>query len=260
LNDVLLLHGQPGHGRDWDRVAAALGSRWRPIAIDRPGWDGRSTAADVAGNALAAVRSLDEAGVSRATIAGHSWGAAVAAWVASAYPKRVDALVLAAPSANRASLVWLDQLLGAPGVGYGLGAAALGGPGYALALAPVRRAVARSLALDERYLASIGALLRTPAAWRSFSFEQRALVRDLPELERRVAGISAPATILAGDRDRIVPLSSARLLAKQIPGAKLLVLPGAGHLLAARHPERIAEAIVSAGAPRGRAVSGVSLD
>ena len=259
-NHVLLLHGQPGHGRDWDRVVAALGSPWQATAFDRPGWDGLSRAVDVPGNAFVAARRLDDAGVARATVVGHSWGAAVAAWMASAYPDRVEALVLTAPSANRASLVWLDQLLGAPGVGYGLGVAALGGPGYALAASPVRQLIARSLGLDERYLESIGAVLRTPAAWRSFWSEQRSLIRDLPELERRVMGITAPTTILAGDRDRIVPLSSARLLAKQIPGAKLVVLRRAGHLLAARYPGRIAEAIASAGAARGRAVSRVSLD
>ncbi len=259
-NHVLLLHGQPGHARDWDQVVAALDPQCGAIAVDRPGWDGRSRAVDLAGNALAAVAALDRADVSRATIVGHSWGAAAAAWMASAYPERVHSLVLVAPSANRASLVWLDQLLGAPAVGYGLGVVALGGPGYALAAAPVRRAIGRSLSLDERYLDSAGALLRSPAAWRSFWFEQRALARDLPHLERHLGDISAPTTILAGERDRIVPLSSARLLTKQIPGARLVVLPGAGHLLAARHPGAIARAIDSACAARGRAVSGVSVD
>ena len=259
-NRVLLLHGQPGRARDWDQVLAALAPQCRPTAVDRPGWDGRTQAVDLAGNALAAVAALDRVDVSRATIVGHSWGAAVAAWMAIAYPERVRSLVLVAPSANRASLVWLDQVLGAPGVGYGLGVLALGGPGCALAAAPVRRAIGRLLSLDERYLDSAGALLRSPAAWRSFWFEQRALARDLPALERRLGDISAPTTILAGDHDRIVPLSSAQLLSRQIPGARLVVLPRAGHLLAARHPGAIAGAIESACAARGPAVSGVSVD
>ncbi len=260
MTDVLLLHGQPGLARDWDRVVAALPDGWRTLAIDRPGWDGRSRATDLAGNAAAAIRALERADVGRATVVGHSWGAAVAAWMASTYPERVAALVLAAPSANRASLLWFDELLAVPGVGYGVTVASLAGPGYALALGPVRRLIAVQLGLDNRYLDGIGAALRRPDAWRTFFFEQRTLIQELPELELRLARISAPATILAGDRDPIVPLSSARLLADQIEGARLVVLPKAGHLLPARRPKQLADAIVSATDPGGRAMSRVSLD
>src|SRR5438270_248557 len=42
---VLFLHGQPGGSYDWAMVIDALGSRARTIAVDRPGWDGRSRGA-----------------------------------------------------------------------------------------------------------------------------------------------------------------------------------------------------------------------
>ena len=48
------------------------------VAIDRPGWDGRSVPADLTGNARAALAALDNRGIDRATIVGHSLGAAVA--------------------------------------------------------------------------------------------------------------------------------------------------------------------------------------
>ncbi len=254
-NHVLLLHGQPGLAHDWDRVIAALGDDFQPLAIDRPGWNGHSRAHGLAGNAAAAVRALDSAGVTQAIVVGHSFGAAVAAWMASAYPDRVAALVLAAPSANRASLVWLDHLLAAPGLGYIAGIATLGGAGYALAVGGVRRAVGRRLGLEERYLDAVGRKLRAPGAWRSFSLEQRALIAELPELERRLAAIAAPTTVVAGTHDVIVPFSSAKQLVGQIPGAELVAVRNAGHLLSTRHPARLASAITAAGA-----VSGVSMD
>ena len=63
-----------------------------------------------------------------------------------------------------------------------------------------------------------------PARWRAFTAEQRALVRELPLLEPLLAQIKAPVTIVIGTADRIVPPASARKLAGQIPGARLVEL------------------------------------
>jgi pimeloyl-ACP methyl ester carboxylesterase len=106
---VLLLHGQPGAAGDWDRVRTAIGSRVETIAIDRPGWDTDSSPSDLEGNARAALDAVDAAGAERAVVVGHSFGGAVAAWLAATHPDRVRALVLAAPSANEDSLEWMDR-------------------------------------------------------------------------------------------------------------------------------------------------------
>ncbi len=243
---VLLLHGQPGGARDWDRVRAAMGVRVRSLAIDRPGWSSGSAPADLAGNAAAAIRALDATGTRKATVVGHSLGAAVAVWLAVEHPERVDRLVLAAPAANCASLVPLDHWLAWPLAGELVGAPALAGVGLVLFASSLRRRVAGWLSLDERYLEATGRALRTPGAWRAFAADQRALVRDLPSLERRLEYVDAPTTIVAGSADRIVPLSSARALADEIPGAELVVLPGAGHLLLHHRAQQLAEIIVAA--------------
>jgi 3-oxoadipate enol-lactonase len=247
---VLLLHGQPGGAGDWDRVRAALGSRAVTIALDRPGWDGHSLAADLRGNAEAAVAALSSRGADRATVVGHSFGGAVAAWLAAFYPERVGALVLVAPAANLASLYRLDYWLAAPVAGYVASMATLAGVGFALSPGPVRRRVAEHLALDDRYLRAASRLLRAPAVWRSYAREQRALVRDLPALEPRLGSISAPTTIVAGREDRVVPAQAAQELAAQIPDAELVLLERAGHLLLQQQPERLAELIAAAAEAR----------
>ena len=241
---VLLLHGQPGGTHDWNRVVAAIGSAAPTIAADRPGWDGRRAAADLAGNAHAAVALLDQHGVRRATIVGHSFGGAVAAWLAAEHPERVAELVLAAPSANVASLDRLDHWLAAPVTGSIASAVASAGLGLALGVRQARRAIAARLALEESYLEAAGRVLRGPAAWRSFVAEQRVLIADLPALESRLGQISSPTTIVIGSADRVVPVASARRLATQIAGAKLVVVPGAGHLLPLRHASQLADIIV----------------
>ena len=250
---VLLLHGQPGRAGDWDPLRGALGSAVEVLVPDRPGWDGSAAATDLPRNARAAVQALDAQGARHAVVVGHSLGGAVAAWLAAFHPRRVAGLVLVAPSANVASLYRVDRVLAARGVGSLLSAASLAGVGAALKFRPVRRRIGATWGLDERYLRASAEMLLSPTAWRSFVVEQRALVRDLPLLESRLGAISAPTRIVVGSGDRVVPLESAARLAEQIPAADLVVLDGAGHLLAQQQPRRLAELILEvAGVPVGR--------
>jgi pimeloyl-ACP methyl ester carboxylesterase len=215
------------------------------IAIERPGWDGRTAVTGLAGNARAALAALDAAGVSRATVVGHSLGAAVAAWVAASAPERVARLVLVAPAANLDSLGAVDYLLAAPFVGWLASVGAMAGGGLILGAGPLRRWVAEATALDDRYLRSAGRMLLAPRAWRAFVREQRFLVRDLPVLERRLKDITAPTTIVAGTADHVVPIAAARRLAGQIRDARLVEVAHAGHLLHVQHPGRLAEVIAA---------------
>jgi pimeloyl-ACP methyl ester carboxylesterase len=237
---VLFLHGQPGSAHDWDAVRAALPDGVRTLVPDRPGWDGRSAPTDLAGNGRAAIAALDAHEIERAVVVGHSFGGAVAAWLALRRPERVAALVLAAPSADTRSLYAADYLLASPFAGAVMSAALLGAAGAALAFGPARRPLADHLGLEERYLRALARLLVRPASWRAFVVEQRALVRDLRALERELHRISTPTVIVAGAADRIVPTAANKALAEQIPGAELVLLRRAGHLLPHRHAERLA--------------------
>lgn len=240
---VLLLHGQPGAASDWEHVRASIADEARTLAFDRPGWDGRSAVRDLAGNASAARTFLDRAGIGRATVVGHSLGAAVASWLAWSSPERVGRLVLVAPAANVESLSAVDYLLATPVVGWLASVGAMAGGGLVLGAGRVRQWVAEATALDDRYLQSAGRMLLTPSAWRSFVHEQRLLVRDLPVLERRLGEISASTTIVAGTADRVVPIAAARRLAGQIRGAELVEIEHAGHLVHRHHAPEVTRAI-----------------
>lgn len=241
---VLLLHGQPGSGRDWQRVVALLPPGSRTIALDRPGWDGRSAAAGLEVNGRAALAALDSSDLHSVTVVGHSFGGAVAAWLAAHHPERVARLVLAAPAANGASLYELDRLLALPLVGSFASAVMLGASGLALRAAPVRRQLAARFAVPEAYLSWLGRALLSPSAWRAFVVEQRAMVSDLPLLERALHRITVETVLVVGAADRTVPPGAVRLLATQIPRARLEIVAGAGHLLPQLHPEPLAAAIV----------------
>ncbi|HUE25405.1 MAG TPA: alpha/beta hydrolase [Solirubrobacteraceae bacterium] len=243
---ILLLHGQPGNARDWAAVREAIGTRAVTIAFDRPGWDGRSAPTDLAGNAQAALAVLDAWGAARATVVGHSLGGAIAAWMAAEHPDRVRSLVLAAPSANAASLNRVDRLLARPVVGPALGATVLAGLGVALTAPVLRERIGAGLGLGGPYLKVSGHALIDPRAWHAFAVEQRALIDELPSLEQRVQQISAPTTIVVGTADRIVPPVSALLLAARITGAEVVEIEGASHLLPQQHADRLAAIVVEA--------------
>ena len=70
------------------------------------------------------------------------------------------------------------------------------------------------------------------------------MVAEVPDLVSRLGDISAPAIVLAGQRDRLVPAASARALASSIPEAELRVLAGAGHDLPLEVPDALASAVL----------------
>ncbi len=247
---ILLLHGQPGRGSDWDLLVSAIDDRARMLVIDRPGWDGSSAAGGLELSADAALAALDAAHVKQATIVGHSYGAAVAAWIAALYPERVRSLVLVAPAANVASLQPIDRLLAAPVAGYLASAALLVAGGLVVATPAIRRRLAAALAVREDYLRASGSWMRRRAAWDAFFVEQRALVRDLPVLESRLQRITAPTTIVMGAEDKIVPHRCVRLLAQQIAEAELIEIERGRHMLPAQIPGRLAEIVLAASARR----------
>ena len=96
---VVLLHGFPDSGRLWrHQVRALADAGFMVIVPDMRGYGTSDKPADVAAyNMLFLVSDigavLDHAGVERAHVVGHDWGAAVAWVLASVAPERVDHLV-----------------------------------------------------------------------------------------------------------------------------------------------------------------------
>jgi pimeloyl-ACP methyl ester carboxylesterase len=242
---AILLHGQPGGPGDWKWVIEALAGRVEVTALRRPGYDG-TRAGGVRHSALAVIAALDAAGTERAVMVGHSYGGAVAAWLAAFHPDRVAGLVLVSAAANRASLVPGDRLLAAPYLGPLASAGLLWGTGVATQLPLLRRRIAWAAQLPPEYLVAEGRRSLRLATLRTFLTEQRLLLAELPLLEDRLATISTPTRVLVGSHDTFVPPSAGRALATQIPAAELIEVPRGGHVLNVQHPETVAEAIIRA--------------
>jgi pimeloyl-ACP methyl ester carboxylesterase len=67
-------------------------------------------------------------------------------------------------------------------------------------------------------------------AWKPYMYD--------PSLPRLLAGVSAPALVVRGDADRIVPAECADLYSAALPNARVETLPG-GHAVDMEQPERL---------------------
>jgi pimeloyl-ACP methyl ester carboxylesterase len=248
-HELVLLHGQPGSPADWQQVALRLPPQLHVIAVDRPGYGfSQLPPGGFAANARAVLDDLDARGITRAVLVGHSFGGGVALSAASLAPGRVEAVVLLASVGPGCVNGW-DRLLAAAGAGplCALVAWRLS-PWVARArLAAISRRRGRPLRPDEHVNWQVWAH-PSPGnhpLWRTFLTEQRALLRELGELEYAVSSVRVPVLLLADPADIVVPVDTARRLAGALPDACLQLVPGAGHHLPRRAPDTVAEAIAA---------------
>src|SRR3954453_22518562 len=80
--------------------------------------------------------------------------------------------------------------------------------------------------------------------------------RYTEEISDRLGELTLPVRILWGQEDRWQPTSYAERLAADIPGAELVVVPGAGHFVMEDAPARVTrEVLTSLAATDGRAAA-----
>jgi pimeloyl-ACP methyl ester carboxylesterase len=248
-HELVLLHGQPGSPADWLPLAGRLPAQLHAVAADRPGYGSSPLAAGgFAANARALLDDLDARGVRHAVLVGHSYGGGVALSAAILAPERVAAVVLLASIGPGCVNGW-DRLLAAPGAGQLCALVAWRlTPWMARArLARIRRRRGRPLRPDEHVNWQVWghAGREYRPLWRTFLTEQRALLRELGELESAIPSVQAPVLLLADPEDTQVPVGTARRLVQTLPDARLQLVQGAGHHLPRRAPDVVADAIVT---------------
>lgn len=218
---LLLLHSAGSTPAVWDRVRVHL----RGITVIAPALPGRDGAGPpettVAAHGEAVLRVMDEAGIERATVAGHSLGGAVALWLALQHPSRVAGLGIVnsgarmrvAPAVLEALPARLPEIL------------------EAVAASNFAAGVSQSW-IDERR-----------DAYESVGGE--TLLADLTACDRfdvldRLWEIRCRTQILAGGEDALTPPRHARIMAERVSAARFIEYPGAGHMLPIERAAEIA--------------------
>jgi pimeloyl-ACP methyl ester carboxylesterase len=246
---VLLIHGQPGLGRDWDLVSERL-SGYRLVVPDRPGY-GRSAgdAIGIGDNADAMARVLVERRAEPAIVVGHSYGGGVAILLAARHPGLVAGLVLVGSVGRADSVNGLDRVLALPVVGEAFSAAGLFTLGHVLPrlrwAAGERRhptfAWLRASLPDAGYVEVSSRFGRR--VWRSFVTEQRILLREIGTVEEALRSVRAPTVVISGSWDLVVPPSVSASVAAAIAGSELVTVARVGHFVPRDAPDVVAAAV-----------------
>ncbi len=205
-----------------------------PEAIDwpMPGFAGTQPLPGMTFPSLAgALRAeMDRRGIAKATLVGHSMGGMLAQEFVATWPDRVAKLVLYAttPAFGGRDPSFAEAFLRAR-----LGPLA-GGRGMADAAPEMLEGMFEPGAPPDAMPRAVAALSAIPEA------VYRETLRCLTTFDRRadLARIAVPALLVAGEKDGAAPLKTMQRMAEAIPGARLHVVQGAGHLL---HIERPAE-------------------
>ncbi len=227
---ILGIGGWIGSWELWAEPFAILSRQWQTIAYDHRG-AGATVAPAETITAEQLVEDLfavlDAYDVTQCVLAAESAGAITALSAALARPERIRGLVIVDGMFYRPSSTEPDMFL------IGLQKA------YAATLDYFVEACVPEANSDhiKRWGRRIIDRAAPEAAIALY------LAAGAVDLRSDLPRITQPTLILHGEADVIVPVDAARLLAQTLPNARLITLPGAGHVPTMTRPQEIAEEI-----------------
>ncbi|MEY4975994.1 MAG: 2-hydroxy-6-oxononadienedioate/2-hydroxy-6-oxononatrienedioate hydrolase [Pseudomonadota bacterium] len=225
---VVLLHGFGSSLQTWDDWAEGLSKTHRVIRLDLPGSglsppDPAHDYSD-ARSLQMLLALLDELGVQRASLVGHSMGGRIAWTLAARHPERTERLVLVAPDGFASFGIEYGKAMDVP-ASWGLMRHAL--PRAVLRM-NLQAAYARPESLTEARVTRYHELLRAPGARRAMldRLRQTVLQAPVPLLRQ----IRAPTLLVWGEADAMIPFVHAQDYLQAIAGSRLAAFAGTGHL------------------------------
>jgi pimeloyl-ACP methyl ester carboxylesterase len=259
---LVLVHGLGGSHLNWDLLAPRLTGSARVVALDLPGF-GRSEpagrTASVPANVAVLARFLEQEVGEPAVLVGNSMGGMISILLAGERPELVGGLVLldpAVPGPRRT----LDPLVA---LTFALYALPLVGERVLRRRRTRQSATARvyetlrlvgvdpsTLPADviDRSVTLLDEREDVDGMDRAFLAAARSLLRVLADprrYRRAMRSIEAPVLLVHGDRDRLVPVTSARAIAAQHPTWRYLELAGVGHVPQLQVPEDVATELLA---------------
>jgi pimeloyl-ACP methyl ester carboxylesterase len=243
---AILIHGFLGHTYSFRHVIPELANDHRVIAVDLKGfgYSGRLKKSDysITEQARLVTRLMDELGIDRASVVGHSLGGEVAMRLAANYPDRVDKLVLAASvSGDRIPMLPVTPLI-KPFV-------------WLFGRLFGRRIFRRQFYDPRKATKEVYDGYRRPLRIKGTGDSAYQTIRD-GQREKAVdtSGVKQPVLILWASHERILPRWTLSRLRKRFPRAEVVTIDRAGHLLLEEQPQASNAAIrrLLTGAPGTR--------
>lgn len=215
---VILLHGGLGHGGNWGyQVPALVESGYQTVVIDSRG-HGRSTRDErpfsyelMASDVLAVMDTLH---VERAALVGWSDGACIALILASKSPERVAGVFFFACNMDPSGTKEFE-------------------------FTPI---IGRCFA---RHVKDYAQLSPTPGQFDEFSEAVGLMQRTQPNYSAEdLAQVRVPVSIVHSEYDEFIKREHAENLARNIPNAEFIYLPGVSHFAPLQRPEQFNSALL----------------
>ena len=232
---VLFVHGASGNLNDQrGAFENILSGSARLIFVDRPGlgYSERGGAETPAQQAEMYKLLLDELGIDKIVLVGHSLGSASVAAFAVLYPERVKGLLFLAPATHPwpGGVNWYYNVASWPLIGHLFTETILVPVGMA-SLEQGAKSVFDPDPMPEDYVeGSAAALVFRPKVFRNNARDVAGLLQFVTKFSPRYKEIKAPTVVITGTKDDIVlPSIHSVGLEKDIEGSELIVLEGVGH-------------------------------
>lgn len=235
---LLLIAGLGYERWMWHKMVPDLAKQYQVITFDNRGMGGTDkppgpySARLLADDTAALLTAL---GIDKAAVMGHSMGGFVAQALALNHPQLINKLILSATNfggpnhvriTQEALIVLMDSR---------------GDPlerlrnGIQVSTSP--RFVENHPNFVEEWIAYRVAHPIDPNAYEAQLAVGLALMSEDACFEHKLTRIEIPTLIIFGACDKVVPPGNARLLAKQIPGSEVTILPGVGHFYPFEDPQ-----------------------
>jgi len=215
---VIMLHGGLANSNYWGLQVAALAPHFQVIVMDSRGhgrstWDGGPVSYHLmAADVLALMDALH---IPKAALVGWSDGAIIGLDIAIHHPERLTGLFAFAANSNTAG--------------------AKSSEGSAVFDVYKKRT-------REEY----EKLSPAPAAFEAFHAQLIKMWLSEPDFsDAQLRGIKVPTWIVDGDHDEIIKREDTDRMARLIPGARELILPGASHFAFLQDPKQFNESLLS---------------
>lgn len=236
---LLFIHGLGSYAPAWKMNLEALSSQYRCIAIDLPGY-GQSSKGAYSGSmtafAATVARFIEEKQLGAVTLVGHSMGGQIAMTLALTRPELVQRLVLAAPAGfetfGPGEKDWFRTGLSAKGT----------------RLTPAKQIVQNyhsnfyNMPAEADFMIRDRLAMRTAAEFEWYCYIIPESVKGMVNepIFNRMSEIKQPVLVIFGENDELIPNrfihgGTTRSVAEkgmaQLPNARLVMVPKAGHFV-----------------------------
>ncbi len=233
----VLIHGNAGDRRHWDRLFGSLSPEFRAIRYDVRGY-GKSSlpVTDVSYSDYDDLATLmDRLDVSRAHVLGWSFGSGIAVDIAVAHPERVISLIAVGPWVNGYSSPLVNAYI--EDAEQLFNEIAAGGPEVAVDawMRIIFPTTIRDPAAEEEF-----AQIAADYSWWAFMNESEKQTLS-PSAADRLDDIRVPTLIVTAEHDLEACQEVSNFMHASVPDSRLIILTGTGHLMHMEQPTEFQE-------------------